>query len=150
MKNTTYCLVLLLTSFTLTNSAIADDIEDIKNATLEHFDAQNRGDALGRIAHHMPYHSQFSDGSLLKESHSIDEQIKATKLLYESGINFNLELSEMNIKVYSDTAVVTGYVLGTISLPDGVVLHAREQRTAVLIKVKNEWKEVHVHISPLK
>ena len=149
MKNPAFYILLLLTFMSLTKIAVADDIDDIRIATLAHFEAQNRGDAEARIAHHIPEHTQFADGGLLKESHSLQGQLQATRALYESGIKFDLKLTNMTIKIYNKAAVVTGHVVGTVITPDGEVINAREQRTAVLIKEDENWKEVHVHISPL-
>ncbi|NKC02308.1 MAG: DUF4440 domain-containing protein [Pseudomonadales bacterium] len=149
MKNTIFYLVVLVSLFSTTKHALANDIDIIRKASLAHFDAQNRGDAEVRIAHHRPYHTQFSDGGELKVGNSLDEQLESARNLYGTGIKFDLDLTNMNIQIYNDAAVVTGHVVGTVTKPDGEVLIAREQRTAVLIKENSVWKEVHVHISPL-
>ncbi len=133
----------------LTNISVAGDVEDIKKATIEHFETQSAGDVKAHIAHHMPYHTQFIGGGLLVVSHSREEQEKSLQAVLDNGVKFNLELAHLDVKVYGKAAVATGYVVGTITNPDGTTSESRAQRTAVLIKEGNDWKEVHVHSSPV-
>ena len=133
----------------MTNISVAGDVEDIKKATIEHFETQSAGDVKAHIAHHMPYHTQFIGGGLLVVSHSREEQEKSLQAVLDNGVKFNLELAHLDVKVYGKAAVATGYVVGTITNPDGTTSESRAQRTAVLIKEGNDWKEVHVHSSPV-
>jgi len=133
----------------LTNISVAGDVEDIKKATIEHFETQSASDVKAHIAHHMPYHTQFIGGGLLVVSHSREEQEKSLQAVLDNGVKFNLELAHLDVKVYGKAAVATGYVVGTITNPDGTTSESRAQRTAVLIKEGNDWKEVHVHSSPV-
>ncbi len=149
MKRFTYIISILVFGLFLTNVSIAGDVEDIKKATLEHFATQSAGDAKAHIAHHMPYHTQFIGGGLLIVSHSREEQIKLLQGAFDTGVKLNLGLADLDVKVYGKAAVVTGYVVGTITNPDGTTSESRAQRTAVLIKEGNDWKEVHVHSSPV-
>jgi hypothetical protein len=121
MKSTVFKLSALLLFLSLTNFALADDMDDIRNATLAHFAAQNRLDAEARIAHHEPYHSQFADGGLLKVSSSLEGQLRSARTLHGSGIKFNLNLTHMNIKIYDKAAVMTGHVVGTVTKPGGEI-----------------------------
>jgi ketosteroid isomerase-like protein len=66
-----------------------------------------------------------------------------------SGFKFNFELRHLEVKVYGDAAVVTGYVMGTVTSPEGTTEQFTTRRTAVLIKQGGEWKEAHAHSSPL-
>ena len=148
MKRFNYIISILIGLF-LTNVSIAGDVEDIKKATREHFATQNAGDAKAHIAHHMPYHTQFIGGGLLIVSHSREEQVKSLQEVFDAGVKFSLDLAHLEVKVYGKAAVVTSYVVGTVTNPDGTTSESRAQRTAVLIKEGNDWKEVHVHISPV-
>ena len=57
----------------------------------------------------------------------------------------------MEVKVYGgDTAVVTGYLVGTTTVPNGTTNQLSDRRTAVMIKQGGQWKEVRHHQSPLK
>jgi ketosteroid isomerase-like protein len=46
----------------------------------------------------------------------------------------------MEVKVYGTTAIVTGYLVGTATSPDGTATQVRSQRTEVLIKQGGQWK----------
>ncbi len=149
MKRFTYIISILVFGLFLTNVSIAGDVEDIKKATLEHFATQSAGDAKAHIAHHMPYHTQFIGGGLLIVSHSREEQVKSLQAGFDAGLKLSLDLAHLDVKVYGKAAVVTGYVVGTVTNPDGTTSESRAQRTAVLIKEGNDWKEVHVHSAPV-
>jgi ketosteroid isomerase-like protein len=149
LKRFTYIISILVFGLFLTNVSIAGDVEDIKKATLEHFATQSAGDAKAHIAHHMPYHTQFIGGGLLIVSHSREEQVKSLQAGFDAGLKLSLDLAHLDVKVYGKAAVVTGYVVGTVTNPDGTTSESRAQRTAVLIKEGNDWKEVHVHSAPV-
>ena len=150
MKHYMNIISLLVFSLFLTNVSVAGDVEDVKKATIEHFAAQNAGDAKSHIDHHTPYHTVFApDGGLLNVRHTREEQVKDLQATFDAGTKFNLEIAHLEAKVYGNTAVVTGYVVGTVTNPDGTAQQSRARRTAVLIKEGNEWKEVHTHISPV-
>ena len=149
MKRFIYIISFLVFGLVLTNISVAGDVEDIKKATIEHLATQNAGDAKAHIAHHMPYHTAFLGGGLLNVSHSREEQVKGLQATFDAGTKFNLEIAHLDAKVYGNAAVVTGYVVGTVTNPDGTTQQVRARRTAVLIKEGNEWKEVHNHISPV-
>ncbi len=148
MKRFINIILLLVVGLFLSNVSTAGDVEDIKKATLEHFATHRAGDAKAHIDHHMPYHTQFQDGGLLIVSHSREEQVKALQAVFDAG-KPNLELRHLDVKVYGKAAVVTGYVEGTVINPDGTTQQVRAQRTAVLIKEGSNWKEVHLHSSPI-
>jgi len=148
MKRYMNIISLLVFSLFLTNVSVAGDVEDVKKATMEHFATQNAGDAKAHIAHHMPYHTAFGPGGgLLNVSHTRKEQVKGLQATFDAGTKFNFEIAHLDAKVYGNAAVVTGYVVGTVTNPDGTTQQVRARRTAVLIKKGNEWKEVHNHIS---
>ncbi|MFQ5652396.1 MAG: YybH family protein [bacterium] len=149
MKRFSTIILVLAASLFLANASMAGDVEDIKKATMEHFATQNAGDAKAHIAHHMPYHTQFAGGGLLVVSHSREEQVKSMQTGFNAGLKLNLDLAHLDVNVYGKAAVVTGYVIGTVTNPDGKTSGVRAQRTAVLIKEGGEWKEVHVHSSPI-
>ena len=151
MKRFIHIILLLVVGLFLTNVSFAGDVEDIKKSTMEHFATQNAGDAKAHIAHHMPYLTAFGGGgSLLNVRHTREEQVKRLQATFDAGTKFNLEIRHLDVKVYGKAAVVTGYVIGTVTNPDGTTQQTRARRTAVLIKEGNDWKEVHNHISPIK
>ena len=134
----------------LTTVAKAGDVEDIKKATLEHFVTFNAGNAAAHIEHHLRGHTGYGpDGGLLEENESLEEEKKSLQADFDAGLKFDLQIKHLDVKVYGNAAVVTGYLVGTVTNTDGTTDQVRDRRTAVLIKKGKKWKEVHAHISPI-
>ena len=129
-------------------SAMADDVADIKATMKEHFVTFKAGDAAGHIAHHVAGASSFGpDGSALTVSGSLEEATAELQADFDEGFKFDLQLEDVNVTVYGDTAVVTSLQTGTATLPDGTTEKVKNRRTAVVVRDGSEWKEVHTHIS---
>jgi ketosteroid isomerase-like protein len=134
----------------LSNVAWAGDVEDIKKATLEHFATLNAGNVAAHIEHHLQGHTTFGgDGGLLWGDDSLEEEKNILQADFDAGLKLNLRVRHLDVKVYGNTAVVTGYAVGTSTAPNGKTEQVMIRRTAVLIKQGNKWKEVHLHSSPV-
>jgi uncharacterized protein (TIGR02246 family) len=143
-------LVTLITLTAFTGPAMADDADDIRAATVAHFAALNAGDAEAFVQHHQPDNTEFPpDNGLLVESDSLESQKKILQAEFDAGLKTNLQLRHLKVKVYGNIAVVTGYVVGTVTLPGGESQQTTGRRSAVLIKQAGQWKEAHAHSSPL-
>ncbi len=134
----------------LVTAALADDAEDVKEQVLDYFAAANAGDTEAVYQHHMPEHSKFSrvDG-LLSRTTSLEEQKRAFQASVDAGVKRIYQLKHLEVRVYGDTAVVTCYLTGPRTEPDGTTLHMHHRRTGVWIRQGRVWKEVHSHLSPL-
>ncbi len=150
MKRLTSALTVLAVGVVFTPVATAQDVEAIKNATMEHFATQAAGDAAAHVRHHMLGHTAFApDGGRLQKSASLEEESKNLQANFDAGLKWSVDLRDLKVDVYGDAAVVTGYLVGTVTLSDGSTQPVNNRRTAVLIKQGSEWKEVHTHISNL-
>ena len=150
MKRLIATLVVFVGGMVLTSPAAAQEEEAIKAATLEHFVTLSAGDVAAHVQHHLPEHTNFGvDGGLLAEFDSLDEEQSGLQADFDAGLKLNLQLRHLKVKVYGNTAVVTGYVVGTATSPDGDTQQVTSRRTAVLIKQGGQWREVHSHSSPL-
>ena len=150
MKQLIATLIVIAISLALNTTAVAGDVDDVKAATLEHFATLNAGNARAHVQHHMAGHSTYdAGGGLLEVSNSLSEETASLKAEFDSGLKLNLELRHLDVKIYGDAAVVTGYVVGTATSPDGVIEQSTNRRSAVLIKEGGKWKEVHLHMSPV-
>ncbi len=138
---------LLVVGMFLTTVAMADDVDDVKAEMESYFAALNAGDANTYIQHFMPETSAFVGTGLISHAHSLEEQRRRFEA---SGLKRNLQLRHLEVKVYGNTAIATGYVVGTTTNADGITNQANQQRTAVLIKQGGQWKEVHQHRSLLR
>ena len=88
-------------------------------------------------------------GGLLVEAQSLEEQVRGLQAVFDAGIVLDNYLRHLQVRIYGDAAVVTGYITGTETNPDGSVVQTMNRRTAVLIRQGGEWKEVHSHASPV-
>jgi uncharacterized protein (TIGR02246 family) len=127
-------------------AVLADDVDDVKAEMERYLAALNAGDANAYIQHFMPETSAMVGTGLISRSHSLEEQKNA---FVASGLKRNLQFRHLEVKVYGNTAVVTGYVVGSVITPDGTTSQSRGLRTGVMIKQGGQWKEVHQHRSPL-
>ena len=143
--NLVIILGLILTAST---SAMADDVADIKSAMKKHFVTINAGDSAGHIAHHKAGNSSFGgDGGALAVNDSLEEEAAELQASFDEGNKFDIELVDLDVAVYGDTAVVTSLLTGTVTTSDGKTEKVKNRRTAVVVRDGSEWKEVHTHIS---
>jgi len=140
---------LLVVGMFLMPAALADDADDVKAAVQGYFAALNAGDTNAYIQTRMPEYSAFAGGGLLSRNHSLVEQKNGFQTSVDAGSKRNYQLRHLEVKVYGNAAVVTGYNVGTRTLPGATAEQVREQRTEVWIKQGGQWKQVHRHASPL-
>jgi len=134
----------------LTSVAMADDVDDVKEAVLGYFAAISAGDANSQSRYHMPEYTSFGPGGgLLNSEHSIEEQRSGFQADYDAGQRLNLQIRHLDVRVYGNAAIVTAYVVGTITSTDGSTIQSRDQRSGMWIKQGGQWKEAHRHNSPI-
>ena len=133
--------------------AMADDVDDVKAAVQRYFVAINSGDTEGVFQFRIAERSSFGRGGQLLglPPASLEEQKRSHQNQVNAGRKRNYQLRHMEVTVYGgDTAIVTGYLTGRGTFPDGTVVPHNDRRTAVLIKQGGQWKEVHTHQSLLR
>ena len=141
---------LLVIGMCLTTVAMADDADDVKAAVLGYFAAISTGDANSQTRYHMPEYSSFGPGGgLLESQHSLEEQRNRFQADRDAGQRLNLQVRHLDVRVYGDAAIVTSYVVGTITTTDGTTIQSRDQRSGMWIKQGGQWKEAHRHNSPI-
>jgi len=141
---------LLVAGMFLTTVAMADDVDDVKAAVQRYIATLNAEDANAYVQSRVPEYSVFTGGGLFERSTSLEEQRNGFQDRIDSGIRISRQLRHIDVKVYGNAAVVTGYMLGTTAGPDGTTQPLSSQRTGVWIKQEGQWKEVHRHSSPLQ
>ena len=143
---------LLVVGMFATAVAMADDVDDVKAAVQGFFAALRAGDSSAVIQYRIPERSSFGGpGGLLSRPISSLEVQKATlEAEVSAGVKRNYQITHMEVRVYGNTAVVTGYLTGTRTEPNGTVTPRRDRRTGVFVKLGGQWKEVHHHQSPLR
>lgn len=149
MKSFMAVLTVVLAGSLLNPVVRADDVEDVRAEVLRFFKALNAGDVDGFMQHYIVGNTSFvPGGGLLNRVYSLEQQRKSWQTSVERGRKLNLQLRHLEVDVYGgDTAVTKSYVVGTVTSPEGEVQRVNWQRSAVLIKQGDQWKEVHHHRS---
>jgi ketosteroid isomerase-like protein len=146
MRQLITILMILVGSLVLTTAAKADDVDDVKAAVLAVDAAYNSGD-VDAIAQYMhSEHSQFPPGTGLLVEGFDKERLKAD---FDAGFSLDITARHLGVKIYGNTAVVTGYIEGRVTMPGGAINQPRSRFTEVWIKQGGKWKRVHIHSSPL-
>jgi ketosteroid isomerase-like protein len=142
--------ILFMVGMFLTAVAMADEVDDIKAADLSVHAAFNAGNANAVVQHYLPERTTLTGGGLLRRFDSLEEQRADIQARFDAGIKYNRQVRHLDVRVFGNTAVTTGYVVGTVTQPDGSTNQVNLQRTTVLIKQGGQWKQVHFHVSPLR
>ena len=130
----------------LTTVAMADDADDIKAAVLEFYDQLNNENA-SYAQFFLPGGDQFPRNGVLVQPNQ--EIIESTQANIDGGMDFNVQVRHIDVKVYGDAAVATYYTVGPTVYPDGTVLSGVFRASITAIKQGGQWKFAHIHISPL-
>ncbi len=142
---------LFVSGMFLTTVAMSDDSEDVKMAARATYEALNNADVEAYVHWVAPEGTLYGgNGSLLQERNSTTEALRANlQNMFDAGLKYDYRMRNLEVKVYGDSAVVTGYVVGSRTAPDGVTRQVTLRRTMAWIRQGGAWKVVHVHSSPL-
>lgn len=141
MKRLIAILMVLVGGMVLTTIASADDVAD---AVLELLAAMNAGDVHAWTQKTHPERSIFFYGGELLSEGFDKNSLKAA---LDAGLKFDCVIRHLGVKVYGNAAVVTGYNVGTLTLPDGTSQQGSRRFSEVWIKTGGQWKQVHRHAS---
>jgi ketosteroid isomerase-like protein len=143
-------LTLLLAGMFLTAPVLADDAGDVKAAFLSHFTMLRTHDSQSMAQNYMPDYTNFGrGGGLLIRTATPEEMGKARQAVFDS-VNITLQPRNVEVQVYGNAAVVTAYLVGSITPPNGETIRVNDRRTGVWTKQGGTWKEVHMHQSPIR
>ena len=118
---------LLVIGMFLTTVALADDVDDVNAAVLGYFAALSSWDANAQARYHMPEYSSFGPGGgLLESQHSLEKQRNSFQAAYDAGQRLNLQVRYLDVRVFGNAAIVTGYVVGTITSTDATTIQSRD------------------------
>ena len=142
---------LLVVGMFLTTVTMADDADDAKAVVLEHFATLNAGNMANHIEqHHMPQLNRFTRGGLRWHFGSLDEQKNQIQNSVNNGSVWNLQLRDIEVNVYGNTAVLSCYAVGNILRGNGNRVSVTDRVSVTMVKQGGQWKEVHQHFSPLR
>ena len=146
MKRVIAVAMVLVGSLVLSSKAAADDADDVKAAVLKSNEAWNSGDVDVMAQYLHPRRSLFNyRGRLLNKSEGFDKD--ALKAAFEAGLKVNRTWRHLDVKVYGNAAVVTGYHVGRTTRPDGSYIQGARRVSEFWTKQNGQWKRVHRHAS---
>ncbi len=138
---------LLVVGMFATAVAMADDADDVKAAVLEFYDQLNNENTR-YTEFFLPSGDQFPRTGVLIQPN--EELIGTVQANIDAGLDFNVQLRHIDVKVYVNAAVANYYTVGTTDYPDGTILSGVFRASITAIKQGRQWKFAHIHISPLQ
>lgn len=145
-KLTTASLAAILVTSLVTGPAMAQ-ADGVRAAMIETLAAWRDGD-FDRFAQY--YHPEtrgfFFDGGYLIEGFNKE----ALEAAYEAGFRAQIEVREIDVKVYGNAAVSVAYADGTITLPGGATQSGTWRYSETRIREGGVWKIVQYHFSKLE
>jgi uncharacterized protein (TIGR02246 family) len=128
--------------------AVADETAAVKEVIQEVFAAERTGNADTLSKYFLPdVTGFFLNGSLRTKGLFI----QWTKNVYAAGYRPNLQVNDLDVMIYENTAVATGYLDGAITFPgrevQQVTLEGPWRLSLVLTKQKGKWLIAHYHYS---
>lgn len=87
----------------------------------------------------------YLDGALLTEGVSRE----ATQARYDAGFKVSMELRHVDVRLYGNTAVLAGYMVGWVS-SGGITDRGTWRFTEVRVNQEGRWRVVQYHFSKLK
>lgn len=131
----------------LTDAVDADEAEDVMAVAESWLAEANAADATAIVPRYHPAETSFGPrGDLLTESiHTMEY----TAAVFESGFRTALQWRHAKAQVFGNSAVVTGYLAGTITFPNGNVAADTWRTSLMWVREDSAWKLVHFHASSL-
>ena len=85
----------------------------------------------------------FADGSTMIEGFSAI----AVRIAYATGLRVNVVMSDLNVKVYGNTAVSGALFQGSVTLPGGAVASGTWRYSETRVLDDGTWKVIQYHVS---
>lgn len=150
MKQFMTKLTLLLAGMFLMTPLIADDADDVEAAFQNLFAILRAHDSQRMAQYYMPDYTEFDrGGGLLNRTATPEEKGKERQAIFDN-VTITLQPRNVEVKVYGNAAVVTAYLVGSITPPNSETIQVQDRRTGVWVKQGGTWKEVHMHQSPVR
>ena len=130
----------------LTASALAGDMDDIRAAEMDFRAKESAGNVEGYFAYKAPTYTIFPPTSgMLAEG----QDIERAKARLGDGAQRDMQIRNIDVQLYGNTAVSTYYLVSTTRPPGGEPQRRHLRMTGIWAKQEGEWKVVHRHESAL-
>jgi len=126
---------------------LADDVDDVKAAVLEFYEQLN-SENPDFSSFYLPGGDSFPrTGSLLQPNNLNRAAVRAN---FDNGLDFNVEVRHLEVKVHGNAAVATYYTTGSTKYADGTILSGIFRASITAVKQGRQWKWAHIHISEVE
>lgn len=157
MRNSVLSVGVVLVAFTLLSCAqqqipVAEktvsneaDVEAVKAAVIDVYSKLNAADADALTKYLLPsgYSEFVEDGSGL-----VTLDLETLREVFAAGARTDLEVRDLKVKVLNDSAIVTGYRVGSITMPDQEPEEGTFCLSMMWVRESGQWRLGHVHLSP--
>ena len=140
-------ITMFVISMFLATAAQAGDVEDVKAAEMAVRAAEAAGNTLGFFKNMVPEFSIFPPTGGLLAHTATEENRQRIQAGFDSGIKYDIQVRNLDVQIYGNTAVSTYYVVATIHRPEVESVRWNLRMTGVWVKQAGEWKVVHRHES---
>lgn len=96
----------------------------------------------------LPGGDQFPRTGADLQSNTVDPA--AIRRNFDAGLNFDLRVEGLQVKVYGDTAIATYHTTGATEYPDGRLVDGVFRASLVAVRDGAMWKFAHLHLSSLQ
>lgn len=141
------CIILAFCSISLLATGAAHAQEaDVRADISETLSALANRDAAAFVGFfHNDVRGFFVDGSAMVEG----LYLLAVRAAYVTGLRTNLVMSNLNVRVYGNTAVSGALLGGSVTLPGGAVRTGTWRYSDTRVLEEGTWKIVQYHISQI-
>jgi ketosteroid isomerase-like protein len=87
--------------------------------------------------------TEFNTDSSELQTYSLQVLRKA----FTGGVKIDFHIEHLKVDVHGDTAIATGYRVGSLSFPDGRHVESYNCESIVLTHEQSRWLVRHVHLS---
>jgi ketosteroid isomerase-like protein len=120
--------------------------EEVHQAETAFRAALNQGDVSTIMRLNYPGGNSFYlDNNLLMPD--LDQQ--TWEQIFAAGLKFDMRIRYEEIKIFGESAVVTGYLVGSVTNPEVRTQTGTWRYTGVWFKTDQGWQYYHAHLSPL-
>jgi ketosteroid isomerase-like protein len=124
-------------------AALKDDAALVKDSVYHYVAMLNAGDVSARASCYLSEFTTFAiDGGPLISSRFEGRNSGPIQ-------TFDLRCRDLRVYVHKDTAIATGYLVGTITDSNNKPMRVTGRSSWVHLRQNGEWKIAHSHLSPL-
>ena len=140
-------MLFLIGLFSTTPALAQSDAEVVEAALLDFYERLNAADPTYASYWHPEATTYARAGGLL----GVSRTESAARDAFDAGLEYRVTIASLDVKVFNgNTALSTYYTGGLVRDPDGIGVPGGAFRASMMwIKEGEEWKIVHLHISPL-